>query len=143
MADDFLSRLYALVEESVPRDKGIVESFIAKGDSARIPEDMGKAIDTCFHDSLFDLLYSYDVPVPPSPKHEWSNWFWADVSEEIRDFTVGEFKSVVQTRLWPDDAVVWKRASLFYGIIRLLALTFILTGGVVLMLGVLRHFLSI
>ncbi len=119
MADDFEARLYALIEKSTSRSA--FELFVAKGENARLFEDLkGEAAEDLLHD-VIELLKACGLSEPPRPKHNSLNWLWPDYLIVFRDFTVGELKIMVENGAWPDDAATWSRVDLlpFMGMLAL------------------------
>ena len=135
MADDFQTRLYALVEESITKGTGIFEAFVAKGDTAQIFDDLGKVVSTSFYDDFLRLLSDFGLGEPVPPPRRGLQRLWTEPYFSARSFTVGELKDIVRTRQWPDDAAYWRRLGIWSGLGRFAYYLIMIVGAALLLTG--------
>ena len=109
MADNFERRLYALMDSIA--DARELELFRAKGDGARLLGDQESGVDT---EDLFEdvvkLLVEFGVPSPPLSHKDLPSDRPKATSRAYRDFTIGELKTIAETKRWPDDAFSWQKS---------------------------------
>lgn len=112
MAEVFEQKLYALIERHRHTTPEALARFRALGDDAWVVGDLGSEHQVGFYlDDIQSLLRSYGVlpPAEQSASPFW--WLWPDRCLVYRDFTVGELKTLIRTRIWPDDAYSWEEVG--------------------------------
>ena len=113
MPETFEQKLYALIERHQHTTPENLERFRALGDAAWVVGDLGSERQIGFYlDDIQSLLRAYGVKPPAEQAASPFWWLWPDKCLVYRDFTVGELKTLIRTRVWPDDAYSWEAVDL-------------------------------
>ncbi|MGA9657642.1 MAG: hypothetical protein WBQ60_00875 [Asticcacaulis sp.] len=134
----FEARLYDLIERHQHTTTEGLEHFKSLGDDAFVVGDLGGTHQIGFYlDDIQKLLRSYGVLPPVEQKASPFWWLWPDTCLVYRDFTIGELKSLIATKTWPDDAYSFEKNTLTQKLTSLavMLITVGLIVGIVALLG--------
>jgi len=131
MVKPFEKGLHDLLETRLSPE--CLAAFEARGDDAWVLGDLDDDAETDFYiDDMMTLLAIHGVRPPAEQKVSPFWWLWPDKCLVYRDFTVGELKTLVKTKVWPADAYSYEPIPLTQ---KLTSLTVMLVlGG--LMIGI-------
>ena len=126
----FDTKLYDIIERHQHATPEVLERFKALGDDAWVVEDLGCDSIAFYLDDIQKLLKSCGVLSPEEQKVSPFWWLWPDTCLVYRDFTVGELKELVRTKVWPPDAYSYEPVSLTQKIMSLSVM--LVLGGLIL-----------
>jgi hypothetical protein len=107
MAKSFDTRLHDLLATRLTPEG--LAAFEARGDDAWLIGDLDDDAVTDFYiDDMMTLLALYGVKPPAEQKVSPFWWLWPDKCLVYRDFTVGELKTLVETKAWPADSFTYE-----------------------------------